>query len=685
MESLLTYIIQVNLLLALLFLGYQLLLKNLTFYTLNRVYFLTGSVYAFIYPFLNIKDWFAEKIEIPQGLILNYIPFVLEKSEDNFSLNDLLIYILGIGAVLLLVKLIAQLISLVRIHFYSKPSQWREYLFRNVIFPITPFSFFNKIYLHKEQHQELELNDIFKHEHVHVRGHHSIDVLLFEIVLLICWYNPFVWLMRKAVRQNLEFLTDQQVLDKGVDRQTYQYSLLHVTKQGARVGISNQFNFKTLKKRIMMMNKKRSSKLELSKYVFLLPVLIITGITFTVNQAEAKIETVVIKLKDTDLKQQIKEVLIQNKPVDTNKVETVILNTKEYADYVDPEGHNGSAENVMRSITIVKKNGGDSTKNPLIVLDGEEMPKGFDPSNLKPESIADFSVFTGKDAIKYGERGKNGVMVIKTKKNKDGSVYKTPEGLVGELKGVGIKSDKNTSVKFSANTLLNKNGIPLDTEYIINEAKSSRERFNNLDPNQINSIAVIKAANGAKAQIIVVTNDYAQKHDIDNDSESEQSQTIKPARIMLKGEPVKNSSEIENVIITGKGEFSADKVVKDEKKELQEVIVVGKAPTESGSITVRGEPDPTNSEIRRVFISGKKFSADTTVKVSSRELLSSKTLENAFIVIDGKKSSFKDLKKLNPDSIEYLTKLDAGVAKAIYGKKGKDGVIIITTKSNDKK
>jgi len=107
--------------------------------------------------------------------------------------------------------------------------------------------------------------------------------------------------MRKAVRQNLEFLTDQQVLNKGVDKQTYQYSLLHVTRQGVAVGMSNHFNFKTLKKRIMMMNKKRSSKLELSKYAFLLPVFLIAGMSFTVSKAENNIEKIVDKSQQTNV------------------------------------------------------------------------------------------------------------------------------------------------------------------------------------------------------------------------------------------------------------------------------------------------------------------------------------------------------------------------------------------------
>ncbi|MFX5922293.1 M56 family metallopeptidase, partial [Acinetobacter baumannii] len=84
-----------------------------------------------------------------------------------------------------------------------------NYFFKDVIFPIVPFSFFNKIYIHKAQHLDEELQDIFEHEHVHVKGLHTWDILLFEMLLIGCWYNPFVWLMRKAVRQNLEYLTDQ--------------------------------------------------------------------------------------------------------------------------------------------------------------------------------------------------------------------------------------------------------------------------------------------------------------------------------------------------------------------------------------------------------------------------------------------------------------------------------------------
>lgn len=211
MDNILTYILQVNLLLAIVFVSYQFLLKNLTFYKLNRVYLLVGAIYALVYPFINIKSWFQESVSMVLPEMSSFVDLsAFQEVEDFFSVYDLLLIVFGLGFLFFLSKLIIQLVSLFRIHLYSKPSQWRDYLFRNVIFPIAPFSFFNKVYLHQAQHQELELEDIFEHEYIHVKGRHTIDILLFEILLIGCWYNPFVWLMRKSVRQNLEFLTDHK-------------------------------------------------------------------------------------------------------------------------------------------------------------------------------------------------------------------------------------------------------------------------------------------------------------------------------------------------------------------------------------------------------------------------------------------------------------------------------------------
>src|SRR5690606_15741381 len=118
---------------------------------------------------------------------------------------------------------------------------------------------------------------------------------------------------------NLEYLTDQQVLNKGVDRQTYQYSLLNVSKQGASLGLSTWFTVKFLKKRIMMMNKKKSSKLELSTYAFLLPIVILSAGAFTVSRADGKI---------TEGAEMVRDIRLDPvKAQDASKNETKVIDT----------------------------------------------------------------------------------------------------------------------------------------------------------------------------------------------------------------------------------------------------------------------------------------------------------------------------------------------------------------------
>jgi hypothetical protein len=119
MESIITYILQVNLLLGLLYLGYYFLLKNLTFYTLNRYYFLLGSIYAFLYPFVNFKKLFSsEFLPQVQGEFNNYLPMALQEEGRSWSLSNIILVIFSIIAAVFLIKFVLQLISLYRIYHY---------------------------------------------------------------------------------------------------------------------------------------------------------------------------------------------------------------------------------------------------------------------------------------------------------------------------------------------------------------------------------------------------------------------------------------------------------------------------------------------------------------------------------------------------------------------------------------
>ena len=585
METLLTYILQVNLLLALIFLGYHFLLKSLTFNTLNRIYFLSGSIYAFAYPFVDIKSWFQKNEMMPSTFIPELLPSLEmpEASVNEITLLEVIIMVVGVLAMVFVFKLLVQLFSLLRIHMHSQSSTWQSFVFRNVVFPVVPFSFFNKIYLHKQQHQENELQDIFAHEIIHVRGHHTVDILLFEMILVVCWCNPFVWLMRKAVRENLEYLTDQQVLNKGMDKQTYQYSLLNVTQKGVAVGMSNHFNFKTLKKRIMMMNKKRSSKLELSKYVFLLPVFLISGASFTVSKAEKDIDKIVEKSQQTTVISEPLQVKMQGKVAE-------LLNQATGTDVIQIDTPNQEKEYPLLAPDFNRKE--LEGKNLHFQIDGKLV--SLDEFLEFPRTeIAGVDIYKDEKEIfqKIGKRNSEGLFVM-TSKN-----YLSNKQSISENKRILsiIKTGESDSLRTKDGRL-----IIIDSKY------GSEEAIKKLSADDIKSILVMKDTTLAKhGEVYIITN--------------------------------KSST------VAQKGALTLDQIINGEELAQKRRIAIRG--------TLRG-----NSGIKPLLV-----------------------VDN--VVID---SNF-EVNDLNPYDIESISLLNGENANAVYGDKGKNGVIVITTNKNNNK
>ena len=99
------------------------------------------------------------------------------------------------------------------------------------------------------------------------------------MLCIINWYNPFAWLLKRSIRQNLEFIADNKVVENGIDKKEYQYLLLKVIGNN-QFSIATQFNFSSLKKRIAMMNKTKSARLQVGRFLFLVPVLAIILLAF---------------------------------------------------------------------------------------------------------------------------------------------------------------------------------------------------------------------------------------------------------------------------------------------------------------------------------------------------------------------------------------------------------------------
>src|SRR5699024_5019331 len=116
-----------------------------------------------------------------------------------------------------------------------------------------------------------EVDSILKHEKIHSKAWHSTDLLIAEVNLVFYWFNPGAWLMKYAIKENLEFLTDRKIVNSGMDRKTYQYHLLKISGASSAPKFVANFNSSNLKRRIAMMNKKRSSGYDLIRYLLFLP------------------------------------------------------------------------------------------------------------------------------------------------------------------------------------------------------------------------------------------------------------------------------------------------------------------------------------------------------------------------------------------------------------------------------
>ncbi|MEL6637357.1 MAG: M56 family metallopeptidase [Bacteroidota bacterium] len=188
-------------------------------------------------------------------------------------LRSYLPYVYLLGLAIFGLNFLIQLLALL-FRFYHQPAQQKgDLLIVETHKDSAPYSFWNRVFINPHKYDEPTLRQIIQHESIHIREKHSLDILLAELLTLLLWFNPFAWLYRRAVENNLEFLTDQKMLRRGNDPQTYQMSLLRVAVPELSLSLTNNYNQSFLKKRILMMNTRQSSLRSAWKYLCILPVL----------------------------------------------------------------------------------------------------------------------------------------------------------------------------------------------------------------------------------------------------------------------------------------------------------------------------------------------------------------------------------------------------------------------------
>ncbi len=281
MPYILTYFLKFSLSLAVVYLFYQWLLRRITFYTWNRWYLLGYSLLSFIIAAINIAPALSTKSTVASLVPAFPLTSHVTAGGDSSGISSwqLIVLVVAVGAAILFFRFILQLYAVFRMKKRAHKVTHGPFHIYEVNDAVIPFTFGKSIFLNRQLHQPEELEEIIAHEFVHVRQRHSIDILFGELLCLVNWYNPFSWLIRRAIRQNLEFIADQEVLQQGVDRRQYQYLLLKVIGN-SHFSIASQFNFSSLKKRIAMMNKIKTAKVNLLRFLFILPSVAVVLLAF---------------------------------------------------------------------------------------------------------------------------------------------------------------------------------------------------------------------------------------------------------------------------------------------------------------------------------------------------------------------------------------------------------------------
>lgn len=290
MPFILEYLFKFSVSLGVLYVFYRFLLRPLTFYQWNRFYLGCYTLLSFVIPFINITPWISEN-ELENSRLLQAIPTL---GNSNFIFRDdqvnwwtaivqekwkFIIIVFAAGSLLMFLKILYQYLSFQMIKRKAKLIETSLVKVYDVDSNISPFSFANSIFINRKLHTAEELQKVMQHEFVHVKQKHTADILLGEVLVTINWFNPFAWLMRQAIRQNLEFIADDNVLQTGLDAREYQYLLLKVIGI-PQYGITNNFNFSSIKKRIIMMNKIKTAKVHLVKFLFIIPLLALMLVAF---------------------------------------------------------------------------------------------------------------------------------------------------------------------------------------------------------------------------------------------------------------------------------------------------------------------------------------------------------------------------------------------------------------------
>lgn len=404
-SQLLLYSLKAALTLTLLYVPYTLMLQRERFYRLNRLVLLGIIVLSLVLPLCNVSWMSLDNNPIMQAThqqmievgipvrMADDITVSYQLADDRTSLSwfTILAIVFFVGMAISVVIRCLQLgiLSYMMRHkllWTKRQEDGIRICCRKGSF--TPYSWMSTIFISEEDWNDGR-REILLHETGHIRAHHSWDMLLLMLCQALQWYNPMAWMMSNSLADVHEYEADDYVLCQGVEQQAYMMLLVKKVAESQGYSFVNGLNKSTLNKRILMMKESVASNPWMrAKLLYLLPVCALVLSAFATPNISAPVEKALTKLEDRSIE----------------KTDTLQAS-------IDPE-----IEQVNEILTREEQVDSD----PLVIIDGRIANGGkvadiLEAEGLKAEMISSMTILKGASATSlYGERGKNGVIVITT-------------------------------------------------------------------------------------------------------------------------------------------------------------------------------------------------------------------------------------------------------------------------------
>lgn len=398
METIFIYLLKANSLIIIFYLTYYFLVQKETFFNSNRWFLLLGLFSSVSIPFFFIKKTIlvntptnpTNPIESP--LKANSITPM--EASQLIDWTSVIVVIYGLISLFLLVKIIIAVISFFKLIKNKKATFSKYFTLVDIDENINPFSFFKYIVFNSSKYSTTELENILNHEKIHSKEKHSIDVLIAKFFCTLFWFNPFIWLYKKAIIENLEYIADKKATQNIEDKKAYQMTLLKVVTDHNYLSITNSFYQSLIKKRIVMLNKNQSKQKNVWKYAIIVPALAVFILLFQVKVIAQ--EKKVVKNDNSSPNTQIHE-MIWTKSTPEDEMQSDVESMKNFGIEVNYSNVKRNEKGEIISIAIsFKDKEGRSGHSEFEYEDGIKpivLRKEINGNNQSKISLAEQAVF----------------------------------------------------------------------------------------------------------------------------------------------------------------------------------------------------------------------------------------------------------------------------------------------------